>query len=153
MCMLLCNSSWTAHVITFNPKMAEMHNGIRSRNHSTYPKKIEVACHYIQSNKKTTEWKLSADVAKNTHEDTPRSNWSKDFLSFSYEAVFSSLSSPLALRTFAFSASIRRRDCTQRKSLVYAWIYRENQITNNSVQKQRKRVTACSDCSSSATAS
>jgi len=37
-------------------------------------KKIEVACHYIQSNKKTTEWKLSADVAKNTHEDTPRSN-------------------------------------------------------------------------------
>ena len=153
MCMLLCNSSWTAHVITFNPKMAEMHTGICSRNQINIPKKIEVVCHYIQSNKKTTEWKLSADVAKNTHEDTPRSNWSKDFLSFSYEAVFSSLSSPLALRTFAFSASIRRRVCTQRKSLVYAWIYRENQITNNSVQKQRKRVTACSDCSSSATAS
>jgi len=54
--------------------MAEMHTGICSRNQINVPKKIEVACHYIQSNKKTTEWKLSADVAKNTHEDTPRSN-------------------------------------------------------------------------------
>ena len=153
MCMLLCNSSWTTHVITFNPKMAEMHTGICSRNQINIPKKIEVVCHYIQSNKRPQNGSFLLIWPKNTHEDTPRSNWSKDFLSFSYEAVFSSLSSPLALRTFAFSASIRRRDCTQRKSLVYAWIYRENQITNNSVQKQRKRVTACSDCSSSATAS